>query len=167
MTTFVKPFLHHNVNHVILCDEDSTDAIVEDVLESIGEKDIWINHWDCSRDKIPFVNKGLIILNNVKPNIFNKIMKLQGIQNSLSSNIWIVRVPSSVQDLDAYFTESKLKLGLNVQLFFVKSVAEQNSVVQALGLGDFLPRFEVKLVLILKFYFKIYFFTNPYTVNIL
>ena len=144
ITSFVKPFLHQNVNHVILCNEESTDDIYEDVLDSISDKDIWINHWNCTRDEIPFVHKGLIILNNVQPEVFKKILKLQGIQKSLSSNLWIVKVPNAVQDFTEYFTESKLKLGLNVQLFFVKSVAKQYSVVQALGLGNFQPRFEVR-----------------------
>ena len=155
MTSFVKPFLHANINHVVLCNEESSDDIFEDILDSIGEKDIWINHWNCSRDEIPFVHKGLIILNNVKPKVFKAILKLQGIQKSLSSNLWIVKVPSTVQDLTEYFTESKLKLGLNVQLFFVKSVAELNSVVQALGLGDFQPKFEVRQVLVLNTFLNI------------
>ena len=142
-TYFVKNFLHSNINNVILCNEESSDDIFEDVFDSTGEKDIWVNHWNCSRDEIPSVHKGLIILNNVRPKIFQNILTLQGIQKVLSSNLWIIKVPSSVQDLAEYFTKSKLKLGLNVQLFFVNSFAGQNHVVQALGLGDLQPNFKV------------------------
>ena len=89
----------------------------------------------------------------MQPKIFKNILQLQGIQDSLASNLWMIKVPSSVEDLYEYFAESKLKLGLNVRIFFAKSVKEQNIVVQALGLGKYQPKFKVGKILPIKILF--------------
>ena len=104
---------------------------------------IWIFHWYCAREEIPSVHNGLMVLNSVQPKIFKKILTLQGIQSSLASNLWMIIVPSSVENLYEYFAENEIKLGLNVQMFFVKLIEDQHIVVQALGLGKYQPTFEV------------------------
>ena len=143
ITSLMETFLSPDINHVIVCSENSTDGALEYMQSIIDRNDIWIYYWYCAREEIPPIHNGLMILNNVEPEIFKKILQLQGIQNSLTSNLWIIQVPSSVQDLEEYFSKNKLKLSLNIQIFFIKSIKEQNSVVQALGLGKYQPKFEV------------------------
>ena len=148
--SIMETFLHADISHVILCSEDSTDDTLEYLQNIINRKNIWIYYWNCAREEIPPIHNGLMILNDVQPKIFKRLLTLQGIQNSLASNLWIIQVPSSVQDLEEYFSKNKLKLSLNIQIFFMKSIKEQNSVVQALGLGKYQPKFEVGQMLIME-----------------
>ena len=143
ITSLMERFLSPDINHVLLCSENSTDDTLEYLQNIINQKNIWIYYWNCAREEIPPIHNGLMILNNVQPKIFKRLLTLQGIQNSLASNLWIIQVPSSVQDLEEYFSKNKLKLSLNIQIFFMKSIKEQNYVVQALGLGKYQPKFEV------------------------
>ena len=70
--SLVETFLHADLNHVILCSEDSTDDTLEYLLNIINRKNIWIYYWNCAREEIPPIHNGLMILNNVVPEIFKK-----------------------------------------------------------------------------------------------
>ena len=67
---------------------------------------------------------------------FGNLLNQYGIQKCLSTNTWLVFVDENIAVLDDYFAASKLKIGLNANLFFIKLNISDEMVTQVLGTGS-------------------------------
>ena len=80
------------------------------------------------------VTDAVIVLDEVGTNVFQKILEKEGVQRSLSSNIWLIHSKkSSVSD---YFSNIRFRFGLNVLIFSISTTSNNSMfVTQIIGNG--------------------------------
>ena len=75
---------------------------------------------------------------------------------------WLIRTKNSSIELNEYFKNNILKLGLNAKLFFMVNVNSNIVLHQALGTGELMPKFQV-----IKYRIDCSRYTNLSTLGIL
>ena len=133
---FLQYFAKQNI---VLCTKNPEDRFQEDILESIIVGNVWIKNWNCFNSEIPQVHNSLMILKDIKPQDLHRIFALHHIQNSLSSNIWIIMLGETMTDVSEYFDQNYLKIGLNAQIFVIQS----SNVIQIIGTATYRVEYKV------------------------
>ena len=76
-----------------------------------------------------------MLFNGPEPQQLVDLLKQPGAQMSLTSNTWVIRVKNSSIELDQYFENNTLIIGLNAKMFFIKDIYGVSYLYQVLGLG--------------------------------
>ena len=126
---------------IVFCSGTYNDLFQEEIAKSIQIGEKWIRNWNCLDKDIPSIVDGLIVLEDIKPQDFHRILAQPNIQNSLSSNVWIVIGRISVEE---YFNQRNLKIGLNAQILYLDSQSGMRNVIQIQGTATFDVQFKVK-----------------------
>ena len=137
---FLQYFAKQNI---VLCTKNPEDRFQEDILESITVGNVWIKNWNCFNSDIPQVHDSLMILKDIKPQDLHRIFALHHIQNSLSSNIWIIMLGETRTDVSEFFNQNYLKIGLNAQIFVIQS----SNVIQIIGTATYRVEYKVRYII--------------------
>ena len=130
-TNFIGPFLTPNIKNIVHYEIDNVEDMNYENYISASDQEKWMIHWNGSI--IPEVTDAIIVLDEIGPNGFQKILGKEGAQRSLSSNIWLIHSKkSSVSD---YFKNITFRFGLNVLLFFISTLNNSSFVTQIIGNG--------------------------------
>ena len=93
--------------------------------------------YGCHQDAI-------VLLNEIDPSKLTSMFDQRGIQEKLEENVWIIHSRNGSKKANEYFEENSFRLGLNAQIFFIKSGEDLNSeVTQIIGQGTKNIGFEV------------------------
>ena len=126
---------------IVFCSGTYNDLFQEEIANSFQAGERWIRNWNCLDKEIPSIVDGLIVLEDIKPQDFHRILALPNIQNSLSSNVWIVIGRPSVEE---YFNQRNLKIGLNAKILYLDFQKDMRTVTQVQGTATFDVQFKVK-----------------------
>ena len=75
-------------------------------------------------------------LDEVQPNQVNTLLNQDGAQFSLFHNIWLIHSKNESRTVQEYFLKNYLRIGLNAQIFFIKSFSNaSNEITQIIGKG--------------------------------
>ena len=133
-TNFIGPFLTPNIKNIVHFEINDVEDMYYENYISISDQEKWMIRWNGSI--IPEVTNAIIVLDEVGPNSFQKILEKEGAQRSLSSNIWLIHSkkssPTSVSD---YFKNIRFRFGLNALIFFISTSNKSIFVTQILGNG--------------------------------
>ena len=131
----------------VFCSKAYNDLFQEKLLENSRTRNIWIENWNCLDHDLPFLRNGVImILDDIRPQDLHRIFTMSGIQNSLSSNLWLILSQSTQNPISKYFDQTNLRIGLNAQILFLDLSNEQRNVIQVLGTGSYKGEFKVQIV---------------------
>ena len=133
---FLQYFAKQNI---VFCTKHPEDRFQEDILESIIVGNVWIKNWNCFNSELPQVHDSLMILKDIKSQDLHRIFALHHIQNSLSSNIWIIMLGETRTDVSEFFNQNYLKIGLNAQIFVIQS----SNVIQIIGTATYRVEYKV------------------------
>ena len=131
--------------NMVFCSKTHNDLFQEKVLENSRTGNIWIENWNCLDHDLPFLRNGVMILDDIRPQDLHRIFTMSGIQNSLSSNLWLILSQSTQNPISKYFDQTNLRIGLNAQILFLDLSNEQRNVVQVLGTGTSKVEFKVQI----------------------
>ena len=131
--------------NIVFCSKTYNDFFQEKVLENSGTGNIWIKNWNCLEHDLPFLRDGVMILDEIEPQDLHRIFTMSGIQNSLSSNLWLILSQSTQNPISKYFDQTNLRLGLNAQILFLDLSNKQRNVIQVLGAGTYKVEFKVHI----------------------
>ena len=134
-SSYIEPFLKQNPKSISVCNMAISDQIYEEIFQMSTKTNTWTYFWDCLGSEIPQGQGGLIILNNISPNELQKVFSKSHIQNSITYNIWVIYISHSSKDTYSLFDGIKLKIGINAQIFIVKSSGSTKEVIQVIGTG--------------------------------
>ena len=129
------------VKNLVLCDPKQDDEVTSNVVQIAEDQKLWVTHWSCSEAEIPKLSEALYILNRIEPKHMRSILKQKHIQHQLASNTWMI-IPTnrSENTISKYFDQDYLRLGLNINMFFIA----RDKVVQILGKGSYEVDFKVE-----------------------
>ena len=133
------------VKNIVFCSKTYNDLFQEKVLENSRMGDVWIENWNCFEHDLPFLRNGVMILDEIKPQDLHRIFTMSGIQNSLSSNLWLILSQTSKNPISKYFDQTNFRIGLNAQILFLDLSNEQRNVFQVLGTGKYKVEFKVQI----------------------
>ena len=131
-TNFIGPFLTPNIKNIVHYEINDVEDMNYENYISVSDQEKWMIHWNGSI--IPEVTDAIIVLDEVGQKVFQKILEKEGMQRSLSSNIWLIHSKkSSVSD---YFSNIRFRFGLNVLIFFISTTSNNSMfVTQIIGKG--------------------------------
>ena len=129
----------------VFCSKAYNDLFQEKLLENSRTRNIWIENWNCLDHDLPFLRNGVMILDDIRPQDLHRIFTMSGIQNSLSSNLWLILSQSTQNPISKYFDQTNLRIGLNAQILFLDLSNEQRNIVQVLGTGTYKVEFKVQI----------------------
>ena len=133
---FLDKFIDYKTtNNIILCNHSDDVDLIEEITDSSDQSHLWIEFWDCIAQPIPKTYNSLILLSEIEPNDLRIIFSKENIQRSLTTNTWILYVSEDNRQINQYFNNLKLRLGLNVRLFFVRRSGVAIEATQVLGTG--------------------------------
>ena len=127
--------------HLVICNLFSDDLETLEQIELSQKYEIFIKNWDCQ--KAINIDKTLIFMNEPEVDVLDKFLSQPGAQKLLTSNTWLIRTKHSSIELNEYFKNNILKLGLNAKFFFLVNVNSSIVLHQALGTGELMPKFQV------------------------
>ena len=125
---------YFKAKETVFCGRTYNDLFQEEIANSFQAGEKWIRNWNCLDKEIPSIVNGLIVLEDIKPQEFLRLLAQPNIQNSLSSNVWIVIGRTSVEE---YFNQRNLKIGLNAQILYLDFQSGGGIVTQILGTATF------------------------------
>ena len=102
--------------------------------------DFRFNYWNGLN--LPKSENSLIVLEDTEPLYMINLMKQDGIQKSLSNNIWIIHSTKKLNCIHEFFSQSMVRVGLNANIFFVTSYLGIHNVTQVLGTGTFSVKYK-------------------------
>ena len=146
--------------HLVICNLFSDDLETLEQIELSQKYEIFIKNWDCQMAMN--IGKTLIFLNEPRLDVLVTLFSQPGAQRRLASNTWLIRTKNSSIELNEYFKNNTLKLGLNAKLFFLVNVNSNIVLHQALGTGELMPKFQV-----IKYRIDCSRYTNLSTLGIL
>ena len=75
-------------------------------------------------------------LDEVNPDHVSHLLNQVGAQHSLLRNIWLIHSKNESSKIKDYFARNKLRIGLNAQIFFIKTFAGfSQEITQIIGKG--------------------------------
>ena len=131
-SNYLEPFLLQSTENIIVCSGNFEDVNYE-VLMPKNNQSIWISEWDCKT--IPEVENSVIVLDEVQPNQFKGLLNQEGIQKSIFRNIWLIHIKNQNQQYKDFFVGNNLRIGLNAQIFIIRSFHNHDDIYQILGAG--------------------------------
>ena len=88
----------------------------------------------------------IVLMNEIDSSKIKSMFDQRGIQEKLEENVWIIHSRNGSKQAKEYFEENSFRLGLNAQIFFIKSGEDINlEVTQIIGKGTKNIGFEVDL----------------------
>ena len=133
-STFMKYFFNTSTNSFVLCHLNGiSDFMIDEFVTNAQNFGKWIQGWQCDIEDIPDAQNSLIILNDISEQQLSNVLTKENIQKSLRSNTWLIYTSDSKKDPRSYFSQNRLKIGINAQIFFVKHVNGFYSATQILG----------------------------------
>ena len=160
-THVIESFLEiENYDNIVICDPASDDQELHQLINISQNYEIFIKNWNC--ENLMKIHNSLMFFNAPEPQQLVTLLKQPGAQLSLTSNTWVIRVKNSSIELDHYFKNNTLRIGLNAHIFFVKDILGESFLFQTLGLGNervsfkvFLKKSKVEVVLIHSSYHEL------------
>ena len=133
-SNYIEPFLTSSTMNIALCCGNFEDPVY-DILMPKNSQDIVFSQWDCIT--IPKIDNSLIVLDEVQPDQVGTLLNhaQSGIQLSLSTNIWLIHSKNQSRQGIEFFAKNELRIGLNAQIFVIKSYPSHDDVYQILGTG--------------------------------
>ena len=116
--------------HKDMMDDSDYDMIMS---LSLQVKDFRFNYWNGVN--LPKTGNSLIVLDDIETDHMTNLLKQDGIQNSLLNNFWIIHSTKPESYIQEFFSQSKLRIGLNAIIFFVRSEFDGYNLTQVLGTG--------------------------------
>ena len=133
-STFMKYFINNSTKYLIICNLNGTnDLVTDEFMTNAYDFGIWTQNWQCDVKDIPDAQNALMIINEINEEQFNDVLMKENIQKSLRTNTWLIYTSDSEKEAKSYFKRNPLKIGINVQIFFVKYANDIHSVTQILG----------------------------------
>ena len=75
-------------------------------------------------------------LDEVHPDQVSYLLNQVGAQHSLIHNIWLIHSKNESKQIQDYFSKNELRIGLNAQIFFIKTFAyATQEITQIIGKG--------------------------------
>ena len=139
---YIQPFLMPSTENIAICSETFEDMFYEALIPKIGQG-LWVEEWDC--EIIPKVYNSLIILDEVQPDQLINLLNQEGIQKSLFNNIWLIHFKNQYRQIKEFFSGNNLKIGLNANIFTIKSFNSYQEVTQILGTGTINVEYKVSM----------------------
>ena len=160
-THVIESFLEiENYDNIVICDPASDDQELHQLINISQNYEIFIKNWNC--ENLMKIHNSLMFFNAPEPQQLVTLLKQPGAQLSLTSNTWVIRVKNSSIELDHYFKNNTLRIGLSAHIFFVKDILGESFLYQTLGLGNervsfkvFLKKSKVEVVLIHSSYHEL------------
>ena len=118
---------------VAICGKLIQDMEQETIIEVLQKHKLSFMQKNCSH--ITNVDKTVIVFNEPQIQEFRLAFNKPGIQNSLTKNIWIIISEKSFYSIDKYFAQSRLKIGINANLFVVLMSNLGQELIQIIGMG--------------------------------
>ena len=141
----MNQFIDDSTTNIVLCNHSDDVDLIEEITDSSDQSHLWIEFWDCIAQPIPKTYNSLMVLSDIEPNDLRIIFNKENIQRSLTTNTWILYVSEGNPQINQYFNNLKLRLGLNVRLFGVKRSSVVFDVTQVLGTGTNQVVYKVRL----------------------
>ena len=133
-SNYIEPFLTSSTMSIALCSGNFEDTVY-DILMPKNKQYMLFSQWDCRT--IPKIDNSLIVLDEVQPDQVGRLLNhaQRGIQLSLSTNIWLIHSKNQSKQSIEFFAGNELRIGLNAQIFVIKSYPSHDDVYQILGTG--------------------------------
>ena len=130
----IEPFLKPSMKNIVLCSDNFEDLDYEILMPKSNQYTLF-SKWGCNT--IPKIDNSLIILDDVQPGHVRRLLNpdQDGIQISLSSNIWLIHSKNQSLQIKEFFIQNELRIGLNAQIFIIRSLFSHDDIVQVLGTG--------------------------------
>ena len=113
--------------------DDSDYEVIMSLCHQVN--DLGYNYWNGLN--LPKTGNALIVLDDVEPDYMKKLLKQDGIQKSLFSNIWVIHSTKQENCIHEYFSQTNVRIGFNANIFFVTSYSGKHNVTQIIGTGTF------------------------------
>ena len=132
------------MKNIVLCSDNFEDMDYE-ILMPRSNQNTLFSKWDCNT--IPNIDNSLIILDEVQPGHIRRLFNpdQDGIQISLSSNIWLIHLKNQSMQIKEFFIQNELRIGLNAQIFIIESLISHDDIVQVLGTGSTKVEYKVRI----------------------
>ena len=78
-------------------------------------------------------DKTVMVFHEPTTTDFRSALDKPGVQRSLSLNVWIVYLENLMDSIEEYFSDIRLRLGINANLFFVSKFDQGYILIQVIG----------------------------------
>ena len=78
-------------------------------------------------------DKTVMVFHEPTTTEFRSALDKPGVQRSLSLNVWIVYLEKLMDSIEEYFSEIRLRIGINANIFFIYVFDQGYKLVQVIG----------------------------------
>ena len=137
MSSYTSPFFASQSFKTLALCRIVEDQNYLDIIKISTQYNIAVVFWNCS--KLIEIDDSIIVFLEPEVHEISLILKQPGVQKSLSSNVWLMfSSHSMIHSIPNYFKNSVLAVGLNANIFFVRSIEASGfavEITQMLGTG--------------------------------
>ena len=130
------------IESLAICGKLFQDVEQDMIIEILQKYKMSFMQKNCSN--LNDVDKTVIIFNKPRIQEFRPTFKKLGVQNSLAKNIWIIISEKPINSIENYFSQSRLKIGINANLFVILQSNLGQELVQIIGKGT--SNFEIIVI---------------------
>ena len=121
------------IEALTICGKLFQDVEQDMIIEILQKYKMSFTQKNCSN--LNDVDKTIIIFNKPWIQEFRSSFNKAGVQNSLAKNIWIIISDKPMNSIEKYFSQSRLKIGINANLFVILQSNLGQELVQIVGMG--------------------------------
>ena len=130
-------------DHLVMGEFDLGDETLQEIIDTSYNYNIFLGTWNNSGIPID-IHNALIYLDDPNANEVGVLLNQRGSQKALTSNTWLIHTEKyDLTQMQDYFTNSQLRIGLNAKIFFERKAEEDHVLYQALGEGKVKPLLKV------------------------
>ena len=130
-------------DHLVIGEFDLGDETLQEILDTSYNYNIFLG--TCNSSGIPIdIYNALIYLDDTNANEVGNLLNQRGSQKALTSNTWVIHTEKNdLSQMQDYFTNNELRIGLNANMFSAKKSEKSHILYQALGEGKVKPLLKV------------------------
>ena len=130
------------IESLAICGKLFQDVEQDMIIEILQKYKMSFMQKNCSN--LNDVDKTVIIFNKPRIQEFRPTFNKLGVQNSLAKNIWIIISEKPINSIENYFSQSRLKIGINANLFVILQSNLGQELIQIIGKGT--SNFEIIVI---------------------
>ena len=130
------------IESLAICGKLFQDVEQDMIIEILQKYKMSFTQKDCSN--LNDVDKTVIVFNKPRIQEFRSTFNKPGVQNSVAKNIWIIISDKPMNSIEKYFSQSRLKIGINANLFVILQSNLGQELIQIIGKGT--SNFEIIVI---------------------
>ena len=121
-----RPIETFSICGIIIDDEDQ-----QNLIRVLQKNNLFYVQQNCTT--IWEQDKTVMVFYKPTTTDFRSALDKPGVQRSLSLNVWIVYLEKLIDSIEEYFSEIRLRVGINANIFFIYNSDQGYKLMQVIG----------------------------------